>query len=392
MYLLEHDAKELLAAHGIPVPDGRLVSRDETIDRRVLPPGPWVVKGQIAAGGRGKAGIIKRAQTLREVTDHLDAILGAAVKGPTVEAVRIEQQVNAAREIYVGFLLDAGRGGVRAILSASGGMEIEQVPHDQIHMEVVSPDAPALAASVDRLSARLPAEVSAAAREAGHKLARVFFDLEAMLVEVNPLFVLGNGRWIAGDARIVTDDNALPRQKELEALVRTRAAAYPDVARKHEHGFDYVEVDADGEIGLLTTGAGLSMMLIDELRTMGLKPYNFLDIRTGGLRGETKRLTQVLQWIGHGKKVKVLLVNIFAGITDLGEFSQLLVKALGAAQLKTPVVARLVGNGLPVAREVLAAAGISLHIDLDAAIAEVRGHLAQQTGGRQSGSAGDGKR
>ena len=375
MYLLEHDAKELLAAHGIPVPDGRLVSRDETIDRRVLPPGPWVVKGQIAAGGRGKAGIIKRAQTLREVTDHLDAILGAAVKGPTVEAVRIEQQVNAAREIYVGFLLDAGRGGVRAILSASGGMEIEQVPHDQIHMEVVSPDAPALAASVDRLSARLPAEVSAAAREAGHKLARVFFDLEAMLVEVNPLFVLGNGRWIAGDARIVTDDNALPRQKELEALVRTRAAAYPDVARKHEHGFDYVEVDADGEIGLLTTGAGLSMMLIDELRAMGLKPYNFLDIRTGGLRGETKRLTQVLQWIGHGKKVKVLLVNIFAGITDLGEFSQLLVKALDAAHLKTPVVARLVGNGLPVAREVFAAAGISLHTDLDAALAEVRGHL-----------------
>jgi succinyl-CoA synthetase beta subunit len=117
------------------------------------------------------------------------------------------------------------------------------------------------------------------------------------------------------------------------------------------------------------------MMLIDELRAVGLKPFNFLDIRTGGLRGETKRLTQVLQWIGHGKKVKVLLVNIFAGITDLGEFSQLLVKALSAAQFKTPVVARLVGNGLPVAREVLAAAGISLHIDLDDALAAVREHL-----------------
>jgi len=378
MYLLEHDAKELLAAHGIPVPDGRLVSRDETIDRRVLPPGPWVVKGQIAAGGRGKAGIIKRAQTLREVTDHLDAILGAAVKGPTVEAVRIEQQVNAAREIYVGFLLDAGRGGVRAILSASGGMEVEQVPRDQIHTELVRPDVQALAACVDRLAGKLPPEVSAAAREAGHKLARAFFELEAMLVEINPLFVLEDGRWVAGDARIVTDDNALPRQKELEALLRTRAAAYPDVARKHEHGFDYVEVDADGEIGLLTTGAGLSMMLIDELRAVGLKPFNFLDIRTGGLRGETKRLTQVLQWIGHGKKVKVLLVNIFAGITDLGEFSRLLVKALGAAHLKTPVVARLVGNGLSAARDTLAAVKIGLHTDLDAALAEVRGHLEKK--------------
>ena len=378
MYLLEHDAKELLAAHGIPVPDGRLISRDATLDLRALPAGPWVVKGQIAAGGRGKAGIIRRAETLRDVADHLDAILGAVVKGRTVEAVRVEQQVTAAREIYVGFLLDAGNGAVRAILSASGGMEIEQVPHDQVHTELVSPDAQALVAGVDRLSARLPAEVSAAAREAGHKLARLFFELEAMLVEINPLFVLEDGRWIAGDARIVTDDNALPRQSELEALVRTRAAAYPDVARKHEHGFDYVEVDPDGEIGLLTTGAGLSMMLIDELRAAGLKPFNFLDIRTGGLRGETRRLTQVLQWIGHGKKVKVLLVNIFAGITDLGEFSRLLVKALGAANLRTPVVARLVGNGLAEARDTLAAVKIGLHTDLDAALAEVRGHLEKK--------------
>ena len=227
MYLLEHDAKELLAQYGIPVPDGRLVSRDETIDRRALPPGPWVVKGQITAGGRGKAGIIKRAETLRELTDHLNAILGAAVKGRTVEAVRVEQQVKAAREIYVGFLLDAANGGVRAILSASGGMEIEQLPHDQIHTELVSPDVEALAACVDRLAGRLPPEVSGAAREAGHKLARAFFELEAMLVEINPLFVLEGGRWVAGDARIVTDDNALPRQKKLEDLVRTRAAPIP---------------------------------------------------------------------------------------------------------------------------------------------------------------------
>jgi succinyl-CoA synthetase beta subunit len=162
----------------------------------------------------------------------------------------------------------------------------------------------------------------------------------------------------------------------LESLVESRATAYPDVARKHEHGFDYVVVDPEGEIGLLTTGAGLSMMLIDELRDAGLKPYNFLDIRTGGLRGETRRLTQVLKWIGEGHKVRVLLVNIFAGITDLGEFSRLLVAAIAAApQLKVPVVARLIGNGLATAREVLAAASIALHTDLDDALAAVRAHL-----------------
>jgi succinyl-CoA synthetase beta subunit len=302
-------------------------------------------------------------------------MLGRSVKGQQVNAVRVEQQVAGAREAYVGILLDAASGAVRVIVSASGGVDIEQVPPEKIHTDLAPPEAQALVECARRLSAKLPKEFAAAVGDAGERLARMFLALEAMLVEINPLFVLDGGRWIAGDAKIVTDDNALPRQKALESLVRSRAAAYPDVARKHEHGFDYVVVDPAGEVGLLTTGAGLSMMLIDEMRAAGLKPYNFLDIRTGGLRGETKRLTQVLQWIGEGKQVKVLLVNIFAGITELGEFSRLLVKALDAAKLKTPVVARLVGNGLPAAREVLAAAGISLHTDLDAALADVRGHL-----------------
>jgi succinyl-CoA synthetase beta subunit len=376
MYLLEHDAKELLAAHGIPVPAGCLI--ESASAQPALPAGPWVVKGQIAAGGRGKAGIIKLAATPQDVSGHVNAILGATVKGHTVEAVRIEQQVAHAAEAYVGLLLDAATGGVRVIVSANGGMDIEQVPHDRIHTAVAPPEPQALAACVRDLARLLPADVAMAVSDAGARLARVFLELECMLIEINPLFVLDGGRWIAGDAKVVTDDNALPRQKELESLVKARAAAYPDVARKHEHGFDYVEVDPEGEIGLLTTGAGLSMMLIDELRAAGLKPFNFLDIRTGGLRGETTRLTQVLQWIGQGKKVKVLLVNIFAGITDLGEFSRLLVKALSAANLKTPVVARLVGNGLPVARKVLAEAGISLYTDLDDALIAVREHLAQR--------------
>jgi len=375
MYLLEHDAKELLAKFGIAVPAGRLIDRAEAINSAALPAGPWVVKGQIAAGGRGKAGIIRKAASSAEVASHVSAIVGKAVKGHQVNAVRVEQQVAGAREAYIGFLLDAASGGVRIIVSASGGMDIEQVPRENVHSAVARPDAISLKECVHRLSRNLPPEMVSAVSEAGDKLARAFLELEAMLLEINPLFVLDGGRWIAGDAKIVTDDNALPRQKELGSLVKARAAVYSDVARKHEHGFDYVVVDPDGEIGLLTTGAGLSMMLIDEMRAAGLNPYNFLDIRTGGLRGETKRLTQVLQWIGEGKKVNVLLVNIFAGITDLGEFSRLLVTALGASQLGKPVVARLVGNGLPVAREVLAAAGISLHTDLDDALAAVREHL-----------------
>ncbi len=376
MYLLEHDAKELLAQHGIAVPAGQLIGRDETIDRRSLPAGPWVIKGQIAAGGRGEAGIIKRAETLQDVFDHAGAILGATVNGRTVEAVRIEQAVTGAGEAYLGLMLDAAAGGVRVILSVQGGMDVEALPREAIRTEVAEPKAAALAACIARLTATLAGHKGRALRDAGERLARVFLECEALLIEINPLFVKPDGGWIAGDAKFVTDDGALERQPGLRALLERRAAAYPEAALKLEHGFDYVVVDPAGEIGLLTTGAGLSMMLIDELRAAGLKPYNFLDIRTGGLRGETKRLTQVLEWIAAGRNVKVLLVNIFAGITDLGEFSRLLVAALGASHLKAPVVARLVGNGLPVARELLAAAGIGLHTDLDAALAEVRTHLA----------------
>ena len=376
MYLLEHDAKELLAQHGIAVPAGRLIGRDETIDRRALPAGPWIVKGQIAAGGRGKAGLIRRAETLQDVTGHAGAILGATVNGRTVEAVRIEQAVAGADEAYLGLMLDATAGGVRVVLSAQGGVDVEALPREAIRSEIAAPAATALAACIARLTNSLGGPKSLALRDAGERLARVFLECEALLIEINPLFIRPDGSWVAGDAKFVTDDSALPRQPELGELLGRRAAAYPEAALKLEHGFDYVVVDPAGEIGLLTTGAGLSMMLIDELRAAGLKPYNFLDIRTGGLRGETKRLAQALQWIGTGSNVKVLLVNIFAGITDLGEFSRLLVAALGAAQPGIPVVARLVGNGLPVARELLSAAGIGLHTDLNAALAEVRAHLA----------------
>ena len=376
MYLLEHDAKQLLAARGIPVPAGSLIEHAGTVNAAALPPGPWMVKGQIAAGGRGKGGLIRSAETLDELMGHVRALLGSTAGGRAVESVRVEQQVTNAREAYIGLLLDAAAGGVRVVLSEKGGMDIEHVSRDFIHSELSEPDAQSIAAGVRRLAQKLPADIGLPSREAGERLARAFLELEALLIEINPLFVLDGGRWLAGDAKVVTDDNALPRQQELESLLQTRAGAYPDVARKHEHGFDYVVVDPAGEIGLLTTGAGLSMMLIDELRAAGLKPYNFLDIRTGGLRGETRRLTQVLEWIGEGKNVKVLLVNIFAGITDLGEFARLLVDAIAAVpQLKAPVVARLVGTNLESARDTLAAARIRLHTDLDAAIAEARGYL-----------------
>ena len=378
MYLLEHDAKELLSAHGIPSPAGILLDDANALKPAVLLGGPWIVKGQISAGGRGKAGIIRKAATVAEVQSHAAAIIGSTAKGRAVSAVRIEKAVIGAQEAYLGLLLDSAAAQVRVIVSPRGGMDIEQVAGEDLHTDLAPANAAALTACIRRIAAVLPDNLRSAVRAAGDCAAHAFTALEALLLEINPLFVLADGSWVAGDTKLVTDDNALERQPLVRSLLERRASAYPETALKLQHGFDYVVVDSAGEIGLLTTGAGLSMMLIDELRAAGLKPYNFLDIRTGGLRGEIARLVQVLDWIAEGRNVRVLLVNIFAGITDLGEFSRLLVAALATVpRLKVPVVARLVGNGLPAARATLSAARIALFTDLDAALIKVRRHLAR---------------
>ncbi len=378
MFLLEHDAKTLLALHGAPVPHGVLLDRSE-IDAAELPPGPWVVKAQIAAGGRGKAGLVRTADTRGRLAAHLRDMLGSAHQGMTVRACRVETQITGVEEAYLSFMLDPVAAGVRIIMSAQGGADIESLAKSAgaMHSATVAPQLSELMTQATGLAAGFASPVANALNSAGRELARVFLEAELSLLEINPLFVRPDGRWLAGDAKIVTDDNALYRQPHLRALLENRAAAYPEAQRKQQHGCDYVVVDPAGEIGLLTTGAGLSMMLIDELRAAGLKPYNFLDVRTGGLRGDATRLVNVLNWIAEGKRVRVLLVNIFAGITDLGEFARLLAEAFARVpQLKVPVVARLVGTGLEAAREFLAARNIPVVTDLGAALAHVRRHLA----------------
>jgi succinyl-CoA synthetase beta subunit len=376
VYWLEHDAKELLAPFGLRAPAGCLVASAAEAASAALPPGPWIVKAQIAAGGRGRAGLVESAATPEEARARAAAMLGRPARGRIVRAVRIEQAIAGAREAYLGLLLEPAEGAVRAIASERGGMDVEQAPREGVRSALAAADPAALARSVEALAGGSPFPFAPAVREAGALLARAFVELEALLLEVNPLFVFDDGGWIAGDAKLVTDDNALGRQPQLRAQLEARVADYPETALKLAHGFDYVVVDPEGEIALLTTGAGLSMMLIDELRAAGLKPYNFLDIRTGALRGEPARLVRALEWMSAGARVRVLLVNIFAGITDLGEFAQLLVLALRQVpQLAVPVVARLVGNGLARACEVLGSAGIRVHTDLDAALAEVRTRL-----------------
>lgn len=343
MLLIETDGKALLAEHGVAVPDGVLVT-DATIG--TLPgDGPWIVKAQVPVGGRGKAGGIARADTPQDVAAAVHRMLGQRLKGHHVEACLIEQ-VAAGEEHYLSVMIDAGSYGLRVIYSAQGGVDIEQSGSAAGR---VCPPHPAAAAEA---LADLGAEARIVA--VGRALADMLLRRELSLAEINPLFVSADGV-IAGDAKLAVDLDALSRQHLIAGLIESRPTIYADANRKLKEGFDYVELDPNGEIGLVTTGAGLSMMLIDEMAARGLKPLNFCDIRTGQMRGSPARLVRVLEWMTMRPSLRAVLVNVFAGITDLAEFGALLASGIEQSpQLRVPVIARLVGRNATEAKRILA--------------------------------------
>jgi succinyl-CoA synthetase beta subunit len=362
--LLEHDAKELIAARGIPVPPGRLVGAD-AVGLDIAP--PWIVKAQVPVGGRGKAGGIVAAATPADLRAGLDRVVGMRIKGHTVTACRVEQAIGQAVEAYLACIVDPASAGIRVMVSAEGGVDIEE-SSAQGHLLAAraEPTVDSVLAAFDELASQLPDQVAGAIGAAARALTPVFFELEALLLEINPLFIRPDGSWVAGDAKIVIDDNAIARRPALAELVARRAEAYPELALKLEQGFDFVALDPDGRIGLVTTGAGLSMQLVDELVQRGHPPLNFCDIRTGQFRGDPARLIQVFRWIAGHASVRAVLINFFAGSTDLGELAKLLLAALAAVpELRVPITARLIGNGLAEARAVLAAAGDPIHIETD---------------------------
>ncbi|MFA6116886.1 MAG: ATP-grasp domain-containing protein [Sphingomonas sp.] len=365
MMLLEHDAKTLLAELGLPVPYGQLVRVGDAVDAT-----SGAVKAQVPVGGRGKAGGIKVARDAAAVCAGLDAILGMIIRGHKVAACRIEELVDYQYETYLSFTLDAGPAMVRVMMSPQGGVDIEEA-HDDLIGESVALDPAAMRDAVERLSAALPDAVRGPMREAAEALIPAFFEYEALLLEINPLFIRADGSWIIGDTKLAIDENALERRPRLVRVIEENADLYPEAALKLAQGFDFVRLDPRGDIGLITTGAGLSMQLIDELVARGRGPFNFCDIRTGQFKGDPARLIQVMEWIAEGPNIKSVLINFFAGHTHLGEISRLLIQAIAAVpQLKAPITARFIGNGLEEARAIIAEAGnpIAIETDLERAI------------------------
>jgi succinyl-CoA synthetase beta subunit len=368
MLLIEVDGKALFAAHGIAVPAGIVVTGATAV---ALPgDGPWMVKAQVPVGGRGKAGGVARCPTEADAFASAARMLGTRLKGHAVDACLIEQAATG-EECYLAVMVDAASYGLRVIWSAHGGVGIEET--DGAEGRLCPPHPAAVAEALADLIAGAPDAWRGQVAAIGRKLGELLLEQELALVEINPLFVSGQG-CVAGDAKVVVDLNAVDRQPRIAAMIAARPGVYSDANRKLTEGFDYVELDPEGEIGLVTTGAGLSMMLIDELTARGARPLNFCDIRTGQMRGSPARLMRVLEWITARPSLKAVLVNIFAGITDLAEFATLLATAIEQTPaLKVPVVARLVGRGAGEARTILAQRRPSMLVtdDLEEAMARI---------------------
>ncbi len=383
MLLIESNGKSLFRKHGIPVPEAVLVTETHTPAPEALAAWPqYVVKAQIAVGGRGKAGGVLVVNTPQGACDAAQALLSKRIKGREVPACLIESAVKG-EEHYLALIADPGTGGIRLLYCLQGGIDIESTERtDELAFELSMPlDREAFSEALSQFAAWLQHPRKESILECTRALGNMFFECELLVAEINPLFVLSEGGVVAGDAKVVIDLNCISRQPALMELLSEHRDWYPDVWRKIQEDFDYIELDPEGEIGLITTGAGLSMMLIDELVAQGARPVNFADVRTGQMRGDPARLLLMMDWLQTAPGLRVVLVNIFAGITDLEEFAQTLLKALALRpDWDTPIVARLIGNRQEHAYRLLRAEAshVVMESDLERAIALARSYVREE--------------
>src|SRR5215469_7178534 len=368
MRLLEYQGKELFARAGIPVPKGKVAaSVDEAVAIMRANPAPSVVKAQVLIGGRGKAGGIKFCSDERNVVEPAKAILGMRIAnaqdpvGEVAKRIWIEQRMDIAKELYLSITVDRASKRPIVMASAMGGMDVEEVAEK--HPEAIAKYRidPAMGYSpfVGRRVAReakLPKEITSQFVDVLGKLYNLFFDVGALLLEINPLAITKDGKLVASDAKVDLDDNAMFRHKELQAwkpdverdALKERAIA----AGLGENNY----VQLDGDVGIIGNGAGLVMGTLDAVKAAGGQPANFLDIG-GGAKADVMR--EAVNIVTSNPKVRSLFINIFGGITRGDEVAKGLVEALeGGGWDRRKLVIRLTGTNEKEGREVLRANNI----------------------------------
>ncbi len=368
MNLHEYQARALLKQAGIPVPPGDVASTPAEVQAIAQRLGTRVVvKAQVHAGGRGKAGGVKLADTPEQAAAHASKILGMTIKGLTVQKVLVVPAAEIASEAYVGVIVDRAQQSAVFMVSPAGGIDIEEVAAktpEKIFKARVDARYGLLPHQALALAFRLYPDLAQARQAADilQKLYRAFVDAGASLAEINPLVRTPAGEIVALDAKISVDDNELERRPAIEAL-RDESAEEPSEVQARAANLTYIKLD--GVVGCCVNGAGLAMATMDLVKYYGGEPANFLDI--GGSSNPEKVVT-ALKIITADKHVKAILFNIFGGITRCDDVANGIVTATSSFKVDVPIVIRLTGTNEKEAVAILAGAGMQALTDMDDAV------------------------
>ena len=368
MNIHEYQAKELLAKYGVPVPPGGVAyTAAEAVDAaRRIGGSAWAVKAQIHAGGRGKAGGVRLVRAEDAVAAAARELLGKVLvtpqtgpQGREVKRVYVEAASDIARELYLALSVDRGSGRITLIAAGEGGMEIEELAArapERIRRVAIDPASGVSPFHGRRLAFELglPAVQAAAMVGLVNSLYRAFCELDAALIEINPLVVTGSGGLVALDAKMGFDDNALFRHPEIEAL-RDEDEEDPAEREAGKYALSYVKLD--GNIGCMVNGAGLAMATMDIIKVHGGRPANFLDVGGGATR---ERVTAAFKLILGDPNDEAILVNIFGGIMRCDVIAEGIVAAAREVNLNVPLVVRLEGTNVELGRKILSQSGLAL--------------------------------
>jgi succinyl-CoA synthetase beta subunit len=384
MNLHEYQGRELFMRFGIPVLPGQIADTpEEARDVAASIGGTVVIKAQVTAGGRGKAGGVKLAHSPDEAFDRARDILALTIKGLPVQRVLVAQAAEIARELYLAIVLDRAKKLPLIMLSAEGGIEIEQVareaPEKLIRRHIPLEGLRAYQARALFQPLLGDGKLVAQAADVLLKLWNVYRDGDCSLAEINPLVVTSDGKVIALDAKVIVDDNAEFRHREW-ASWRDPSEETPGARKARERGLSYVKLD--GDIGCVVNGAGLAMATMDLIKHYGGEPANFLDI---GGSSNPEKVTAALEIITgdargeDGQGVRAILFNIFGGITRCDDVARGIVAALqgasgaepSAGALRVPLVIRLTGTNEAAGRKILADAGLSATTSMDEGVRAV---------------------
>ena len=368
MNLHEYQSKQIFAKYGIPVPNGRVAATaDEAAQAaQALGGSVWVVKAQVHAGGRGKAGGVKLCKSVTEVRAAATAMLGkrlvtkqTAAEGLPINQVYVESGSRIAREIYLSLLLNRDRSRIAFIASAAGGMDIEEVAAhepEKILRADIDPAAGLQGYQCRRLAFGLGFK-GAQVRQfeaIARALYQLYLETDAALVEINPLIVTAEGDLIALDAKINIEANALYRQTDVAAM---RDESQEDAMEVEASRHDLNYVSLDGDIACMVNGAGLALATMDLIKLHGGAPANFLDV---GGTATAERVTEAFKLILSNPKVRAILVNIFGGIVRCDVIADGIMAAVKTVGVELPVIVRLEGTNADIARRKLAEGGLAI--------------------------------